>query len=339
MLSTRLYRTIMIGALAVVTIYYAQVIVMPIIFSALCAMLVHPLVKRFESWGINLVFSSLFVVILVTGIIAGLFTVFLTQGLDIVKTLPIDQVETVVEHPVQAIDNNIDVEIGQYKSDIYSMIERSKKSIVKTIPKTLSNLNALLVFLISCPIYIFFMLITRSSIRKFYYACFSQPKKKIANRILCQIEMVYINYLKGMLYVVLIVSTLTTIGLFFLGIPHAIFIGILSGILTLVPYVGVIVGALIPLSIALLTKDSLWYPAGVIMIYALVQFLEGNIITPKIMGDQVGINPLLVILGIIIFGAIGGILGMVLTIPILALLKVISAYIPGWKPLRYLLQV
>ena len=151
--------------------------------------------------------------------------------------------------------------------------------------------------------------------------------------------MVYIKYLRGLLLVVIIVGTLTGLGLYFLGIEYAFVLGALTGILTLVPYLGVLISALIPIAIALLTKDSFWYAGGVVGIYALVQFIEGNIITPKIMGKQVGINPLMVILGIVIFGSIGGILGMLMTVPVLALFKIISFYIPSWKPFRALLEV
>ena len=329
----------MIAALAVITIYYCQVIIMPIVFSALCVMLVHPLVKRLESWGMNLLLASLIVVVFVTSIIAGVLFLSFIEGVEIVKNIPVENVEGITENPIDTISQESAERISLSESEISVYISQIKDELVAKIPTVLGNLNSFLIFLISCPIYIFFMLISRSSIRGFYYSCFQQNKRHIANRILCQIEMVYISYLKGMLYVITIVAVLTSVGLYALGIEHAIFIGVLSGFLTLVPYVGVIVGALIPVAIAFFTKDSLWYPIGVVMVYAAVQFLEGNIITPKIMGNQVGVNPLMVIIGIVVFGAIGGILGMVLTVPVLALLKVVSKYVPGWKPLNNLLKV
>jgi len=243
-----------------------------------------------------------------------------------------------LKSPIATIDQYVSVDLSLYQEQIDMVMLKTKKTGIQFAMSTLLNINTVISFLLTCPIFIFFMLITRSQIRKFYYTSFKQENRAIANRILQQIEMVYIGYIRGLIYVMSIVGVLTGLGLFALGIEYAFFLGVLAGLLTVIPYLGVIVSALIPIVIALLTKDSIWYAVGVIAIFAVVQFLEGNIITPRIMGKQVGINPLVVILSIIIFGAIGGILGMILTIPVLALLKTTAFYIPGWKPFRNLLQ-
>ncbi|MFT6443378.1 MAG: putative PurR-regulated permease PerM [Crocinitomicaceae bacterium] len=328
----------MVAALAVITVYLTGAITMPIIFSGLCAMLVHPLVKKLESLGLNLTLSSLVAVLGVTFLLAAIFGLIAYQSAQIVSALSIDNVEPIIDNPIKTLDSHVGLDLRSYQEQIDVVILKSKKAGTQFIMSTLLNFNSALIFLLTCPIYIFFMLITRSQIRKFYYTSFKPENRAIASRILQQIEMVYLSYIRGLLYVMIIVAVLTGLGLFALGIQHAFFLGILAGFLTLIPYIGVIVSGLIPVVIALLTKDSIWYAVGVIAVFSVVQFLEGNIITPKIMGKQVGINPLVVILSVIIFGAVGGILGMILTIPILALLKTTAYYVPGWRPFRNLLQ-
>lgn len=339
MLTSRLFRTIIICTIGVLLIYYAKLLVMPIIFSALCAMFIHPWIKQLEKLGLSLKVASLIVVLLIGLLMTSVLGLIIYEGVDIISNLPTDNVEALTDDPMKKIDNATAVDLSSYNAEINALIARSKEQLIGLLPETLININNVIFFLISCPIYIFFMLVCRSSIHGFYYTSFKPKNRQIANRILSQIELVYIKYLKGLLYVSVIIAVLTGISLYFLGIQYAFFIGALSGILSLVPYVGVIVSALIPIAIAFLTKDSIWYTAGVVGIYIVVQFIEGNIITPKIMGNQVGVNPLMVILGIVIFGAIGGIMGMLLTVPILALIKTIALYIPGWKPLRVLLDV
>jgi len=311
---------------------------MTIIFSALAAVIVHPLVKRIENLGASLPVASGIVVVGVAILMAAVFGFFAYEGSKIVSNLPSDKVEKTVEDPVATINGEIDLNLYKYPEELKTILKKSKSTVMKFTISSISSMNATISFLLSCPIFIFFMLISRKQIRTFYYSSFKKKNRHIANRILEQIELAYTGYVRGMVYVMAIISVLTAIGLFALGIPHAIYLGLLAGLLTIVPYFGVIISALIPVIIALLTKDSLWYAVGVVGVFAIVQFVEGNIITPKIMGDQVGINPLTVILGIIIFGAIGGILGMVLTIPILALIKIIANYMPGWKPIGYLLR-
>ncbi|MFD1551129.1 hypothetical protein DNU06_03975 [Putridiphycobacter roseus] len=339
MMTKRLYRTLIITSIIVLTIYYAGNVLMPLIFSGFCAMFVHPLVKRFESIGLPLVASSLIVVLLLVIVVGTIISLFIYEGTGIIQELPMFGVQEVMENPVDAIDKKVAINLESYREHIFSAVASFKEKVIAIIPETIININNAIIFMVSCPIYIFFMLISRSSIRKFYYTSFENKRQHMGNEILNEIEHVYIQYLKGLSYVMMIVATLTSIGLLALGIDYAIFIGILAGLLTLVPYVGVIISAAIPVAIAVLTKDSLWYALGVVGIFAVVQFLEGNFITPKIMGGQVEVNPLMVIVGIVIFGAIGGIVGMILTIPILALLKIIAKYVPGWKPLENLLSV
>lgn len=339
MISIRLYRSILLSVLAGLLIYFGKPIIMPIIFSALIAMFIHPWVKKLEKIGLNLQLSSLIVVVFTGVVMLGTFSLITYEGVRIVSNLPKDNIENVTEDPVGQIDQHVLIDLGEYSEEIQLLMESFKKKTLDLIPMVLDNINDTIAFMVTCPIYIFFMLVSRSSIRKFYYRSFDTKNRKLANRILRQIEQVYMNYLRGMLLVITIVSLLTGLGLYILGIQHAFFLGAISGLLTIIPYVGVFISAFIPTLIAFLTKDSYWYVVGVIGVYTLVQFLEGNIITPKIMGNQVGVNSIMIILGIVIFGSIGGIIGMLLTVPILALIKTVAFYIPGWKPLRYLLQV
>src|SRR5690606_20297153 len=123
------------------------------------------------------------------------------------------------------------------------------------------------------------------------------------------------NYISGLFFVVLTVGILLSTGLYFLDIPYWLLLGILCALLTLLPYIGVFIGALLPITIAFLTKDSLFYPISVLVLFVLVQFLEGNLITPKIIGNAVNLNPIVLILGLLIMGALSGILGLILIIP------------------------
>ncbi|NVK62980.1 MAG: AI-2E family transporter [Flavobacteriales bacterium] len=338
MIKKKTYRTIILCALLAVTIYHTKAISMTIIFSALAAMILHPLVQKLEEKGASLPLASIVVVVGISIVLASIFGFLGYEGTKIVANLPSDKVETTIEDPAEVINEQTNIDLSKYPEQIDDILNKAKKAATKFAISGISSLNATITFLVSCPIFIFFMLISRCQLRKFYYLSFRKKNRHIANRILEQISLVYSRYVRGMVYVMCIVAVLTGLGLYLLGIQHAIYLGLLAGFLTIIPYFGIFVSAAVPVFIALMTKDSLWYAAGVIGVFIVVQFLEGNLITPKIMGEQVGLNPLVVIISIIIFGAIGGILGMVLTIPILALLKIVAYYIPGWKPFRHLLK-
>lgn len=155
--------------------------------------------------------------------------------------------------------------------------------------------------------------------------------------IMTEIYKVQQNYLVGLFSVMVIVGILNSIGLLVLGIDFPFFFGFLCALLLLIPYVGIIVGSLVPALIALATKDSYWYAFGVIAIFSLIQFIEGNFITPKITGSKVSLNAFVSILVIILFSMLWGIPGMILALPITASLKVVFDNSEKFKSIGFLL--
>jgi predicted PurR-regulated permease PerM len=190
--------------------------------------------------------------------------------------------------------------------------------------------------LIQIPIYIFLFLIYRHKFRLFFVRL--MPAAASEFRWKKDIERVIQGYISGLFLVTLIVSALNTIGLLALGIDHAIFFGILSGALTVIPYLGIFIGSLFPVVMAVITKDSMWYSVGVIAIFTIVQFLEGNFITPRVTGSRVSINAFAAIIALLIGGKILGIPGMILSIPCIGILKIILEYTPRLRPFIILLE-
>ncbi len=159
----------------------------------------------------------------------------------------------------------------------------------------------------------------------------------MAKKILNKLYEVQQNYLIGLFTVMGIVGALNSFGLLILGIDNAFFFGFLAALLLLIPYIGIIIGSILPALVALATKDSLWYPLGVMVIFAFIQFIEGNFITPKITGSKVSINAFVAILSIILFSMLWGIAGMIVALPVIASLKVVFDTIPELKPYGFLI--
>ena len=185
------------------------------------------------------------------------------------------------------------------------------------------------------PIYIFLFLLYRQRFKAFFLQLIPGSAELRWKK---DIERVLQGYISGLFLVTVIIAFLNTVGLLILGIDHAIFFGILSGILTIIPYVGIIIGSLFPVVMALITKDSGWYAVGVIAVFSFVQFLEGNFITPRITGSKVSINALAAILALLIGGKILGIAGMILSIPAIGILKIVLSYSTRLKPFVILLE-
>ena len=145
------------------------------------------------------------------------------------------------------------------------------------------------------------------------------------------------SYLKGLITVTIIVGSLNTLGLLALGIDYAIFFGFLAAALLIIPFVGILIGSILPIIMALITKDSPMYAVGVAGVFIFVQFLEGNFITPQVVGSKISINGLVAIIALLLGSALWGIAGMALSLPTVAILKVIFDSVPDLKPFGFLL--
>ncbi|MFM2134900.1 MAG: hypothetical protein RL021_300, partial [Bacteroidota bacterium] len=147
----------------------------------------------------------------------------------------------------------------------------------------------------------------------------------------------YYNFMKGMGMVYLIVGVLNSVGLLLLGIPHAILFGFIASILTFIPYVGIMVASLLPITFAWIQYDSVWYPLGVVAIFTFVQYLEANLIFPMAVSSRLSISTLATIVAILAGGLLWGAAGMILFIPYIAILKLVADRTDRLKTLALIL--
>ena len=134
-----------------------------------------------------------------------------------------------------------------------------------------------------------------------------------------------------MLIVYVVVGILNSIGLLLLGVPYAILFGFIASVLTFVPYVGIMVGSLLPMAMAWLTYDSVWYPLAVVAIFAFVQYLEANVIFPFAVSSRLNVNTMAMLIAIFTGGLLWGMAGMILFVPFIGILKLIADHNPKWK--------
>src|SRR5690606_20015644 len=161
------------------------------------------------------------------------------------------------------------------------------------ISAAFGSIGNILAGAILVPLFSFFLLYYRVFFREFFFRAFRSTPQEVVHRTLNKIYAVVQSYLLGLVTVMGIVAILNTVGLWIMGIQYAWFFGTLASLLMLLPYIGIAIGSILPAIFALATKDSAWYAVGVIAWFQVVQFLEGNVITPNIVGSKVSINPLM----------------------------------------------
>jgi len=131
------------------------------------------------------------------------------------------------------------------------------------------------------------------------------------------------GFLRGQLLVMLAVGTLTTLGLWIAGVPYALFLGVIAGLLNIVPYLGLYISLALALVVALFTAEPLGQAIRVIVVFISVNILESVVLSPKIVGDRVGLHPVWVITSVFIAAQFLGFVGLILGVPLAALLKVV----------------
>lgn len=194
-----------------------------------------------------------------------------------------------------------------------------------------------LVMIFIIPVFSFLILLYRGRLVTVLYGLFPEAKRnRIAEVVRLAIH-TYYSFIKGMIVVYAVVGVLNSIGLLALGIPHAILFGFLTAIMTFIPYVGILVAALLPISFAWLTYNSIWYPLGVIAVFSFVQYLEANIIFPWAVSHRLQLNTLITLVAIIAGGILWGASGMILFVPFAAILKLVADRMEGWELLSTLL--
>lgn len=185
-------------------------------------------------------------------------------------------------------------------------------------------------------IYIFFFLLYRRKFRLSILKMVPEHKKDVTQKILHKSTQVSQNYLAGRLILIIFLAILYTIGLSVSGVRNAMLISLLAAVLSLIPYLGNVIGYVLAVGMALFSGTGVTGVLGVSITFTITQFVESYILEPYIVGDKVDLNPVVTIVVVVLGEAVWGVVGMLIAIPALGVLKVVFDNIPELSPLGYL---
>ncbi len=326
----------------VLTLYVlimTQSLVKPLLAAFIFALLLKPVSAYMEKIKIPRLFSALLTILLMLVfllLVAFFLAVqikYITADVDIFINSFNATLNKIQQWAADRFGIAPSQQITYIKNTSTSLFKNSVSFLQNTLMFTADFFIGFFLFLIS----VFFFLYYRTFLVAFLMKCFSSSTHTEVKITLRAIQVMVRKYIIGLFFVILTIAILNTLGLLLLGIKHAIFFGAMGGILTIIPYIGITVGAFLPFLFALATTNSLWYPLGVIVVFVVVQFLEGNFVTPKIIGSQISLNPFASLLILFFGGMFFGLMGIVLSLPLLAMIKIIFDHMDSLKPLGYLL--
>jgi predicted PurR-regulated permease PerM len=329
---------ISISSLAFIfTMHIAQGIIMPIAYATIIAILLNPLVNFLQRRSINRIVAISIAVTLTIVIVLGVFYIISSQLTMFSESWPQlkQKFHTTSTEFVHWISDKLNIRVSR----INAWTRETQNEAINNfaIGDTLADVGGILVVFMLLPVYLFMILYYKPLLLEFIRRLFRDEHQVTVTSVLTSSKSVIQTYLVGLFFELVIVAILNAAGLLLLGIEYAIILGVIGAILNLIPYIGGIIAIALPMVIAFVTKDSLTYPILVFFVYLFIQFVDNNFIVPKIVAARVKINALMSVIVVLIGGALWGISGMFLSIPITAILKVIFDHIESLKAWGFLL--
>lgn len=319
-------------------LYWAQSLFIPLAGAMLLAFLVLPTVAKLEQWHLPNWLAAFMGVLAVLFVGIALCSFLSWQIMSFAGDLPMMQtaLEEKGSHISIYIEDHFNVtrdaqsEWLRKKTDM--IIDQGTNNVMNIFTATGTAVARLALI----PFFMFFLLLYREKFKKSIEFLSPDNHVKVLE-VIRKISHISQQYLQGMLLVILILSVLNSIGFLFLGLKYAVLMAIIAGVLNIIPYVGVMIGSLIPVAVALVTKESPMYALAAFGVCSLVQFLENNFITPKIVGSSVNLNPLSSLLALLFSALMWGVPGMILAIPLAGIVKVICDNVPSLHLYGFLL--
>lgn len=315
-------------------------ILAPLIFSAFLAFLLKP----YSAWLENRLGNRMWGVILsITSMLSMIFGLVLLFGMQLGKIVGnFDDISKKLNEGLQQGFRLIGNLLGMRGSQVEDWLTDNLSSWAdiptQILTSGLGSSAYVLGSILLCLIFVFFLLLYRTSFYQFLLYQFDEDARKKGGLMMRKVVKITKEYLNGLLLVILILASLNTLGLYIIGIELALFWGILGACLAIIPYIGTALGGLLPAMYALANYGFTWHPLAVIIFYIFVQSIEGNIITPKVVGKSVRLNPFVAILALLIGGALWGIAGMIIALPIMAVIKIFMTNVELLQPISELFR-
>jgi predicted PurR-regulated permease PerM len=313
----------------------AKEILSPLIFSCLFSILLLPFAAFFENkLRLPRSAASMISVLLLLAFIGCILYVIGSQIADLAKDWP-------------AFQAQISRSLWNFRgwvSDHFNISRRKQLNVVNSatskvvapdaaiVGSTLLSLSSILLFLVFTFIYTFFFLLYRRLIMKFMESVFLPENKRLVHEIIEQVQFIIRKYITGLLIEMAIVATGVSIAFSIMGVQYAILLGLITGLFNVIPYIGILTAMAISAVVTLGTSPDGSAVIWVVITLVVTHLIDSNILLPMVVGSKVRINALITVLGVIIGEMIWGIPGMFLSIPVIAVLKIIFDRVESLKP-------
>ncbi len=307
----------------------------PFFYGIVLAFLFNPLAEKFDEWGIKRWQSALLMALMLLGLMVlfvGLFIPSVVRdALQLAQRLPSGIASLRVKYADEIA--RVTEWMANLGTDAPSDLgARLGTTITSMMTSALRRLGGLIHILLT-PVISFYLIKDKQKILTELRGLFNEKHQGVLHELWLDIHRVLSGYVKGRLLVSVYIGTATGLGCMLIGLPNALTIGIVAGLFDLIPYFGPWLGGLLPVLIALMSPDPI-KAVWVIVLIVIIQQIEINLITPRIISENVGMHPLLVMFSVLFFGRVMGVAGMIIGVPVMGSLIALFQYIRRNTKLR-----
>lgn len=335
----RLNAIILLGILVVAAMYYGQTFFIPLAFAIIISMLMLPVSRKLEQWGINRFWATMLCLLLILLFISGFILIIAAQAASFSEDMPQIQqrLHELMDQTQRWIEQQFGVAPQRQLVFVKVQIARVSQSANQFFRSVLQGTMGLVTALVLVLLYFFFLMWKREKYKTFILQLVSPENQQEAKKTLEQISKVSGQYLMGRLLSMLFVAVFYSIGLSIVGLKNAVLVSVIAVLPNLIPYVGAFIGAFFPLVMALISGSTgIFLP--VVSILVVAQIIDNNIIEPLVMGAQLRLSPIMTIFAIVIGELIWGIPGMILFEPLFAIIRIVCSHIPKLNPFSYVME-
>ncbi len=334
--------TVISLAAVVGLLYYGRPLLVPIAFALFLSFALRPFVSLLERAGVPRVLAILLILFVIVGGVALLVINVTAQLNQFFAALPRYQarIRDLVSH-VMAVVNRLRERMGSILPEDSRGVREvklteSQLDTTRALFTQLGETLGVVLYAATVPFLTFFMLKDREKFNRVLAGIFTRNERLGEADVTGAISRTMTAYALGLTFVMLIMAGMTTLSLMALRIDYYYVLGPVAGIAILLPYVGVILSTVPAVAVAYFQYDG-EKALLVFLVYSLLQFLEGNVLTPFIVGGKVRLFPLTVMIAFIFWGTLWGIPGAVLAVPLTSAIKVVCEHVRGWEGLARLL--
>jgi predicted PurR-regulated permease PerM len=332
---TKVYKVLAIVVLSSVILMYGKPLFIPLACALFISFILYPICKKMEGLGWSRAMSislALSFLLLIGGLVLwALYVQFVSFTADWgTISVKIAKLWNSIKQNAVREFNMDPLEVEVWTNDLMHSLASRLFSFVEAASM---SFFVNMVMLVLIPFYAFLMLYYRHLLVDLILGFFSKGRVGRMREVIVLAVGTYYGFVKGMLVVYFTVGVLNTAGLLALGIPHAVLFGFLTAFMTFIPYIGIIIASLLPITYAWITYDSAWYPLGVVAVFTFVQYLEANLIFPWAVSQRLKLNTLATLIVIVLGGILWGAAGMILFVPFAAILRLVAERMEGWEGL------